>query len=592
VSAGKKQRLLIGAVSGGGAVALAAAWIINPPSLDARTLRLAALLVAVSAAAELLAIRLPHGTTGELITLFEAAVVADLVLLPPALGPVVAVAGLALMIVIRRRPLVKALFNLGQYAIAVTAASMCYQGLGGGSFRSAQGLLWLVVGMAAFTASNLVTISAIIASVTRRRLSQVVAEEYRLSLAMGLGNSAVGLVAVALVYERPELVPAVLAPALALHLAYRGWISQRQLVRVIQEEKTKLDRIIEHSSEGIVLVDAAGTVVLWSPSMARITGVPVEEANGKSVSYLLRGHAAAGEPMTVEPGGADAELKVVRVDGSERWLSLKHGPALDEQGALVWDVLLVHDVTRQREVERLKEDFVATVSHELRTPLTPIKGYAATLLRRDDIPPQLRRKALEAILERTDHMHRLVEDLLLVSRMGGDSSSPLPDVRREPVELTELAESALRGFRTGHPDREFTLSAQGSVVALGDATRLDQVLTNLVSNAIKFSPADRPVQVSVRRDGEHALLSVHDRGRGIPEDKLEEVFQKFHRLEDPNVMETGGAGLGLYIVRQLVTAMGGEVDVTSRLGEGSSFVVRLPLASEEPEAEVQSIRSA
>jgi PAS domain S-box-containing protein len=592
VSAGKKQRLLIGAVSGGGAVALAAAWLINPPSLDARTLRLAALLATVSAAAELLAIRLPHGTTGELITLFEAAVIADLVLLPPALGPVVAVAGLALMIVIRRRPLVKALFNLGQYAIAVTAASMCYQGLGGGSFRSAQGLLWLVVGMAAFTASNLVTISAIIASVTRRRLSQVVAEEYRLSLAMGLGNSAVGLVAVALVYERPELVPAVLAPALALHLAYRGWISQRQLVRAIQEEKTKLDRIIEHSSEGIVLVDAAGTVVLWSPSMARITGVPVEEANGKSVSYLLRGHAAAGEPMTVEPGGADAELKVVRVDGSERWLSLKHGPALDEQGALVWDVLLVHDVTRQREVERLKEDFVATVSHELRTPLTPIKGYAATLLRRDDIPPQLRRKALEAILERTDHMHRLVEDLLLVSRMGGDSSSPLPDVRREPVELTELAESALRGFRTGHPDREFTLSAQGSVVALGDATRLDQVLTNLVSNAIKFSPVDRPVQVSVRRDGEHALLSVHDRGRGIPEDKLEEVFQKFHRLEDPNVMETGGAGLGLYIVRQLVTAMGGEVDVTSRLGEGSSFVVRLPLASEEPEAEVQSIRSA
>lgn len=592
MAGGRNQRVLIGAVSAGGAVALAAAWLINPPTIDARTIRLALLLVVVSAVAELLAIRLPHGQTGELITLFEAAVVADLVLLPAALGPVVAVAGLGVMILIKRRPPVKALFNLGQYAIAVTAASICYQSLGGGNFRSAQGLVGIVVGMAAFTLSNLVTISAIIASVTARRLSSVLADEYRLSIAMGLGNSAVGLVAVALVYERPELVPAVLAPALALHLAYRGWISQRMLVRRIQDEKAKLDRIIEHSSEGIVLADGAGIVVLWSPSMARITGVPSDEAEGKSISYLLRGHSSAGQPVAVEPGGSDAELKVLRVDGSERWLSLQHGPARDDEGALAWDVIVVHDVTRQREVERLKEDFVATVSHELRTPLTPIKGYAATLLRRDDVPAPMRRKALEAILERTDHMHRLVEDLLLVSRMGGDGEAVLPDVRREAIELTEVAESCLRSFRAGHPEREFTLAAQGSVVALGDATRLEQVLSNLISNAVKFSGHQTPVEVSVRRDEERALVCVRDHGRGIPGDKFEEIFKKFHRLEDPNVMETGGAGLGLYIVEQLVKAMGGEIAVESRLGEGSAFSVHLPLANEEPDAEVHSIRTA
>ena len=566
------QRQLIRAVVLGGAAALASAWIAWRPELDAHTLSKAGVLVCITVLAELISIRLPHGATSEQITLGEVAIAADVALLPAPIAPLVAIAGLTIALMVRRKSFVKIAYNGAQYAIATVAAAAVFHGFGGGDVETAAGLAALFAGMAAFAGSNLLTISAMFATISGQKLLSVVREEYRVSLAVALGNSSVGIVAVGLWLARPVLAPAILAPAIAVHLAYRGWIRQMEFTTEIADQKEKLERIVAHSSEGIVLADATGTVVLWSPSMERISGLTAAEAEGKSLAYLLRGRAAGGASVQVEIGGPDVVVQVARADGSERWLRVQHGPAHDEEGTLRWDVVVVHDVTTEHDTEKMKEHFLATVSHELRTPLTPIIGYAKFLLRREDVPPEVRRDALASLLDQAVHMQRLVEDLLLASMVGGNNTV---HARREPVDLNAVVSRTVAASRSSHPKREILIQSDGALLAVGDAVRIMQVLANLLDNALKYSPEETPVEVRLERDGEHVVLSVTDHGRGIPDDKQDEIFTKFRRLENPNTMETGGPGLGLFIVDQLVRAMGGTVTVTSRPGQGSTFSVRL-----------------
>jgi signal transduction histidine kinase len=176
-------------------------------------------------------------------------------------------------------------------------------------------------------------------------------------------------------------------------------------------------------------------------------------------------------------------------------------------------------------------------------------------------------------------MHRLVEDLLLASRVANNGERRLPEVGRQSVDVGHVAEKALRSFVIAHPLREFRLEAEEAAVALGDPIRIEQIVANLVSNAIKFSDEGTPIDVEVVREGVSIQIKVRDTGRGIPADKFGEVFEKFKRLEDPLRMETGGAGLGLFIVRQLARAMGGDVGVESELGKGSTFTVTLTVSS-------------
>lgn len=240
----------------------------------------------------------------------------------------------------------------------------------------------------------------------------------------------------------------------------------------------------------------------------------------------------------------------------------------------------IHRLRSTREAERMRKEFLATVSHELRTPLTPIIGFAKFLLRRDDIPPEARRQALLSLLDRAEHMQRLVEDLLLASSVDEEGRGA-PHARREPVDISEVTEAVVRSVRANHTHRMVWIDEQDAVVALGDRLRIGQVLANLLDNAIKYSPPDSVVRVFVARERENVAISVMDYGRGIPEERQRDIFRKFRRLENPDQMETGGPGLGLFIVDQLVRAMGGSVDVRSRPGKGSVFTVRLPALTPE-----------
>ena len=372
--------------------------------------------------------------------------------------------------------------------------------------------------------------------------------------------------------------------ASALAVALRGAAHLRRLT----EETSKLQAVVDQSSDGILVLDGAGVVQLWSPAIAALAGRPESTAVGLPLRDVLvttgtdgarcDAFAAGRDLITAAAPQATVELSLRRPDGEQRVVRCAHAGVF-ARGVLVRDVVIVHDVTRERQVERLKADFIATVSHELRTPVTPIKGYADLLRRRGDaMTPERRNECLDVISDRCDHLVRLVEDLLLASRISATEGSAAAQVSLGTGDLAALVRRASGDFGADGGRLRLSLPDEPVVVRC-DPVRVIQVLSNLLGNALKYSAAGTPVDVRLTVSGERAQVEVTDVGRGIPADQLEQVFEKFHRVEDPMRMTTGGTGLGLYIARQLADAMDGELTCSSTLGIGSTFTFSLVRSS-------------
>jgi PAS domain S-box-containing protein len=376
----------------------------------------------------------------------------------------------------------------------------------------------------------------------------------------------------------------VLTPiASALAAALRNIEHLAQLL----EESSKLRAVVDQSSDGILVLDNSGVVQVWNPALERLSGWSEEDAVGARLGDLIETQDLDGNAVDAFEAGLQGlspvvrqvavDLTLIRKDGERRSVRCIHAATFDAFG-LVRDVVNVHDLTKQRQVEKMKSDFVATVSHELRTPVTPIKGYADLLRRKgDSMTPEKRAKALDVICDRAAHLARLVEDLLLASNVSTEKE-PARTVVIESADLVQLTSRATEDFAPAAGRLRLHLP-DGPVDVACDAMRTVQVLTNLVSNALKYSPDDSPVDVEVSRDGDRGRVTVVDRGRGLPADQLEQIFEKFHRVEDPMVMSTSGTGLGLYIARHLARAMQGDLEVSSVLGQGATFTFHLPLAA-------------
>lgn len=548
------------------------------------------LFLVITAASEAFNIRLHHGRSEEVITLVEAAVAANILIFPPLEALGISVGGITLAHVIQRRAPIKLLFNVSQYSVAAIAAVTLSTVIGGLGPLGPRRFIGVAMGIAAFGAVNSSALAGLVAILEDRSFRTIIKEGARLSSINVLGNAAVGILAGAIWRFSPPLTVVLLIPAFTLRLAYRGVVQVGELLERMRVERDRLDRVIAGASDGIILLDSEGTVKVWSPGAEQLTGISAGDAVDKRASEVLSGKDHTGAAVDLLQPLKDAspdratsavEMTLINSTGEERIALTRHTILFDDRGRTSGDVILIQDVTRQREVEKMKDDFVARVSHELRTPLTPIRGYAQTLLRKgEDVSPEARRKALEVVLERTEHMGRLIEDLLLVTRISSGRAGISEQIRSDRVNIGLLCDGLVGEFRRNYPGRRFEFQQPDPPIhVFGDPTRIEQILANILSNACKYSEEGQPISIGVEKwpDSE-VKISVEDRGRGITADQLDRIFERFHRVEDPLTMTTGGLGMGLYISRQLAEAMGGNLLVKSRPGEGSTFILVLPLA--------------
>jgi len=273
---------------------------------------------------------------------------------------------------------------------------------------------------------------------------------------------------------------------------------------------------------------------------------------------------AANDPVRVM---TDEKLPLAEVLAERAALAIENAKLYTEQ------------VEARRKVEdlsRLKDEFLSIASHELRTPVTSIKGYtqlAKTLIRENDLATS--EEYLDIALDQIDRMSRLILELLDVSRI----ETGRLQIRREPIPWANFVRDVVHRHHTAFSDRHFRVDVEGDErVVNGDRDRLEQVLGNLLENAVKYSPEGSDISVDVDDRGDHVVTAVRDRGMGIPADELGQVFERFHRGRQVSSTNYGGLGLGLYITKQIVERHGGQIWVESREGQGTTFYFSLPAA--------------
>jgi PAS domain S-box-containing protein len=343
----------------------------------------------------------------------------------------------------------------------------------------------------------------------------------------------------------------------------------------MNEDRHKLEQVFTNSSDGIFSVDAAGRVSSWNPAMAGLTGCGSYEVLGRPLERALPASTEQGELFTaewvrhrlVEAGHLQLAVGVMGMAADQRWLSLSISPVQGAAGEAF--VVMARDVTTTLATERAKQDFVATVSHELRTPLTPLKGFLLTLMRPNYDPPADERGAFyERMLDQVRRLERLIDDLMSISQLDRGSFA----ISSGPVGVDEVITRVAQAS-----GREVAVRPAGAqAVAYADAGRVEQVLHNLVANAEKYSGPESPIAVSAELSDAEVVITVADEGPGIAPEHREVIFERFRRLGPGGAVSASGTGLGLYIARRLVEAMGGRIWVDSEPGRGARFRFTLP----------------
>jgi len=334
----------------------------------------------------------------------------------------------------------------------------------------------------------------------------------------------------------------------------------------------ELAAVVTVSDDAIISTSPDAEVHTWNPGAERLFGYTADALIGRHLADILPtiGDPSGWARLASELGTGQAvhlESVGLKADGSRVDVSVGLAPLLGQLGELHAVSLIVRDISARRAVERLQQEFLAMANHELRTPIAIIKLQAQLMKRRDTYSA----RSIEAILQQAEQLGRLVDDLMLASQIEADRLDLRLAETDVVAELQALAEQ-VQG--SGHLVR---LDAPTTpAVVRADRQRLAQVFTNLLSNAAKYSPEHAQIAMRVVCQPEQVLISVTDKGSGIPAEALPHLFERFFRVED-TAERVQGLGLGLFITRRIVEAHGGTISVESELGQGSTFTVTLPL---------------
>ncbi|MEO6713680.1 MAG: ATP-binding protein, partial [Mycobacteriales bacterium] len=326
----------------------------------------------------------------------------------------------------------------------------------------------------------------------------------------------------------------------------------------ILRSRARQQAIVDATADGMALVDASGDVASWNVAAESLTGIPAHEAIG------------CPPPFPDEQGRSTVDYQTA----TGRWLEIIASPVAGS-GEMVLDF---RDITQTKRLEEARDLFLATTSHELRTPITVIKGFAGTLVHRwDDISDSERREAVSTIVHRTESLAALVDQLLLGSTTDAGFA-----VDTTAFDIGDALRGALAGFEALSEGHRLVLHLPaGLPLAAGDRGHLDNVVAQLIENAIKYSPEGGDVHVSASHEGSDIVVRVSDEGIGIDEDDAQLIFERFYQAGAGDRRRFGGLGLGLYIVRRLIETQGGSVRAYGTPGVGATVEFTLPVAGAE-----------
>lgn len=342
----------------------------------------------------------------------------------------------------------------------------------------------------------------------------------------------------------------------------------------------RLRATLESMQEAVLIIDRQNNVVLANRACQKI--LPELDQPGARIEQSLRNAGILDFVTQVRGGGHSHQREIELGRGDSRvWVEATGSTIMGfqpEAGDMT--LLVLHNITRLKQLESVRKDFVANVSHELRTPLSMIKGYVETLVDEEaSLPPKTQRKFLKTVARHTDRLVLLLDDLLTLSRLE-NGARPL---ERDVVYLEDLIVSLGETYRTrleqhGHA-LQLDLSSERAPV-FADTSKILQVFENLVENAIKYSPDNSTIEMGTRVDQRHVVSWVRDNGVGIAEEDLPRVFERFYRVDKGRSREKGGTGLGLSIVKHVVQLHGGTLDAKSQVGKGTMISFRLPITAE------------
>jgi len=347
-------------------------------------------------------------------------------------------------------------------------------------------------------------------------------------------------------------------------------------INTITQQRTEIEAILSSMIEGVIAVDADERIIIMNNAAGKMFGCNPSGVQGHTIQEAVRNTQLQEFMSDTLSGNRPIEREIELTSGEERRL-FGHGTLIrDVEGKKLGALFVLSDITKLRRLENIRKDFVANVSHEIKTPITAIKGFLEILRDDGEKQEQDKKRFLEIIARHVNRLEAIIDDLLKLSRIEKDTET-------EGIQLTEsgvkdVLESAIQSLKPLADSRgiEIGLACVGELTAKINEPLLEQAIVNLLDNAIKYSDEKKPVNIEAGQDEKEVFIHVTDNGRGIEQEHLPRIFERFYRVDKARSRRLGGTGLGLSIVKHIIQAHGGHISVTSTPGKGSTFTIHLP----------------
>ena len=356
----------------------------------------------------------------------------------------------------------------------------------------------------------------------------------------------------------------------------------KTMISDITTEKNRARAILDSMADGVIALNQDGRVLLVNPAVEEIFNIDGQSCHAQNILGIIRNHdldqmlflaLKKNQPMV-------KELKILTPEET-RTFHVHLTPLKTLNSKTEGVVALLREITERRKLENMRTEFVANVSHELRTPLTSIRGFLETLLDGAMEEPEIARRFLEHMSDETERLTRLIDDLLNLSKIEDRQIVP----NFQPLNMDEIIHRVALVYELLAQEKGLTFLVNipcSLPLVVGDADTIMQVLNNLIDNAIKYTPSGGKIEIMARVEDRMLMVSVKDTGIGIPNESMSRIFERFYRVDKARSREMGGTGLGLSIVKHAIEKNSGLLEVTSAVGEGSTFTFGLPVRKEFP----------